>query len=342
MTEGRIQPRGAVVMTSISPPNPVMRKIAGDCSERGMPFILVGDTKSPTEFELNGCDYYSIDRQAGSGLRLDRSCPTRHYARKNIGYLIAMRENIDFIVETDDDNMPSPQFYEPLAQDANYEAVAESGWINAYALFDDRLIWPRGFPLDEIQKPAPQVEAGRAAQVPIQQGLADENPDVDAIYRLLLPLSFDFARQRRVAFGKGAWCPFNSQNTVFFREAFPLLYLPAHCSFRMTDIWRSFVAQRIAWANGWSILFREATVVQDRNEHDLMRDFSDEISGYEGNRDIAERLDALALGGTTASMGDDLRACYDTLIAAGHVGKKEAALLEDWLADIADIAAAAD
>ena len=44
----------------------------------------------------------------------------------------------------------------------------------------------------------------------------------------------------------------------------------------MTDIWRSFVAQRIAWANGWAILFHEPTVWQDRNEHNLMRDFRDE------------------------------------------------------------------
>ena len=47
----------------------------------------------------------------------------------------------------------------------------------------------------------------------------------------------------------------------------------------MTDIWRSFVAQRIAWTNNWSVLFDEPTVWQERNEHDLMRDFRDEVPG---------------------------------------------------------------
>ena len=74
-----------------------------------------------------------------------------------------------------------------------------------------------------------------------------------------------------VALGRGSWCPFNSQNTAWWPDAFPLLYLPSFCSFRMTDIWRSLVAQRIAAENGWWILFHEPTVRQERNEHNLMR-----------------------------------------------------------------------
>ena len=73
---------------------------------------------------------------------------------------------------------------------------------------------------------------------PIQQGLADENPDVDAIYRLVLPLPVQFETGRRIALKRGVWSPFNSQNTAWWPDAFPLLYLPAYCSFRMTDIWR--------------------------------------------------------------------------------------------------------
>ena len=131
---------------------------------------------------------------------------------------------------------------------------------------------------------------------PIQQGLANQNPDVDAIYRLVLPLPLDFVEAAPVALGKGAWCPFNSQNTTWWSEAFPLLYLPFHCSFRMTDIWRSFVAQRIAWENGWSILFHNATVFQERNEHSLIRDFEEEIPGYLNNRAMAGRAGRPAAG----------------------------------------------
>ena len=126
-----------------------------------------------------------------------------------------------------------------------------------YRYFSDANIWPRGLPLDAINDEIPEWAQlpEMQADCPIQQGMADENPDVDAVYRLVLSLPINFRRDRRIALGRGAWCPFNSQNTTWFREAFPLLYLPAYCSFRMTDIWRSFIAQRIAWECGWSVLF---------------------------------------------------------------------------------------
>jgi len=186
----------------------------------------------------------------------------------------------------------------------------------------------------------PPLGEPKTVRVPIQQGLADENPDVDAIYRLVLPLPFDFDKRLRVALGNGAWCPYNSQNTATYREAFPLLYLPAYCSFRMTDIWRSFVAQRIAWANGWSILFREATVVQDRNDHSLIKDFADEISGYLGNDRIRTILDALEIPAGVDAIPDALRVCYRALVDGALVGADELPLLDSWLEDFGTFGAA--
>jgi len=324
---------GAVVLTSIAAPNDVMRRIAADCQDRGMKFYVIGDTKSPAEFSLEGCEFLSVDDQIATGSRFAKLCPTRHYARKNLGYLLAKRETIDFIAETDDDNMPSDDFYRPLPIDMTAAAAESCGWINVYRYYTDKLIWPRGLPLDRVNDPLPELRSDQAVRVPIQQGLADENPDVDAIYRLVLPLPFDFEKRAPVALGNGAWCPFNSQNTIFYRDAFPLLYLPAYCSFRMTDIWRSFVAQRIAWENGWSILFREATVVQDRNDHSLMKDFADEISGYLGNDTIKQLLEAVPVDAGVHNIPAALRACYAALAEAEFVGREELPLLDAWLED---------
>jgi hypothetical protein len=331
--------KAAVVLTSIAAPNRVMRAIAADCIERGLDFYVIGDTKSPKEFVLEGCSFYSYEDQLDLELETAKLCPTRHYARKNIGYLLAMKSGVEQIIETDDDNLPGAGFYDALPLEANLPAVADAGWVNVYRYFTDHLIWPRGLPLDEINAPLPALTDARQVRIPIQQGLADENPDVDAIYRLVLPLPFSFDKSVRVALSAGTWCPYNSQNTIHYREAFPLLYLPAHCSFRMTDIWRSFVAQRIAGANGWSILFREATVVQDRNDHSLIRDFEDEISGYLSNRAIAQSLDALEIlpGADLPTMGENLRRCYRALVEGGHVGEAELPLLDAWLADLATV-----
>ena len=271
-----------LIVTSINPPNAILGALADGAVASRWRFIIVGDTKSPADFELAGADFLDIDAQLATDLKFARACPTRHYARKNIGYLLAIRAGAPFIVETDDDNRPLPSFFGPRQRQQTVPASQGAGWLNVYRYYTDQHTWPRGLPLEAIRQAQAPYEELRPAAVdcPIQQGLADLNPDVDAIYRLILPLPLSFRQDRRLALGPGSWCPFNSQNTSWWPEAYPLLYLPAYCSFRMTDIWRSFIAQRIAWENDWHILFHEPTVEQDRNEHALLKDFSDEVPGY--------------------------------------------------------------
>jgi hypothetical protein len=208
------------------------------------------------------------------------------------------------------------------------------GWVNVYKYFTESHIWPRGFALENILDPLPPLEKLILIDSPIQQGLADENPDVDAIYRLTSPLPIIFDKSNNIALGNNTFCPFNSQNTTWFREAFPLLYLPSHCSFRMTDIWRSFVAQRIAWTCGWSILFHQSTVWQERNEHNLMNDFRDEISGYNNNAQIVKVLKELDLKDGIENISTNMKLCYKALIELGFVGEQESILLDAWLKDI--------
>jgi hypothetical protein len=195
---------------------------------------------------------------------------------------------------------------------------------------------PRGLPLDAVHLPNTQLTRLTTDEVdcPIQQGLTDGDPDVDAIYRMLLPLPQSFRTDVRVALGPNSWSPFNSQNTTWWRDAFPLLYLPAYCSFRMTDIWRSFVVQRIAWENGWSVLFHEATLLQQRNQHNLMTDFEEEIPGYRHNRRIGSALAALRLKRGIAHLGDNLRICYDRLVEMELIDRRELLLLDCWLDDL--------
>ena len=329
--------RPAIVVTSINPPNRVLQEIARGAGGAGFEFLVMGDTKSPADFKLDGCDFHSVAQQEQSGFAFAKICPTKHYARKNIGYLLAIQRGAPLILETDDDNIPRPEFWAERQMNARVPMLASGGWVNVYRYFSDALIWPRGLPLDSVQDAIPEFESLPVTDVecPIQQGLADENPDVDAIYRLILPLPQNFRSDRRAALGSGSWCPFNSQNTAWWPQAYPLLYLPAYCSFRMTDIWRSFVAQRIAWANGWSILFHEANVWQERNDHSLMRDFADEVPGYLNNRAMCEKLAALDLKPGAGAMADNLRLCYGALTDAGWVGKEELPLLDAWLDDLA-------
>ena len=326
----------AYVVTTINAPNQVLRSIAEGCQRIAAPFIVVGDAKTPEGFALDGATYLDLQRQVDSGFGYARQCPVGHYARKNIGYLEAVRMGADVIRETDDDNHPRPSFFEAPKLVHRARVLSGTEWINVYRYFTDRLVWPRGFPLDEVQAAVPELPQDTIqVAAPIQQGLADENPDVDAIFRLVHSLPLHFNEGDPLALSTGSWCPFNSQNTTYFEVAFPLLYLPALCSFRMTDIWRSFVAIRISHANGWPILFHSASVRQERNEHNLMRDFEDEIDGYRHNRKIVEKLKATSVNAGPANVPEGMRACYLGLVDGGFLPAGELDLLDSWLADLA-------
>jgi hypothetical protein len=324
----------ALVVTTIAPPHAILQDLAKVAQAKGWTFYVIGDRKSPQDFELSGSEYYNLERQQATGLKFAEKCPQNCYARKNIGYLLAIRAGAETIIETDDDNKPARGFDDDRCRTVEASLVAAPGWVNVYGYFGRAEVWPRGLPLDATRNGLPERGAAAAFDCPIQQGLANENPDVDAVYRLVKPLPVRFEHGPPVALAKHSWCPFNSQNTTWFRDAFPLMYLPATCPFRMTDIWRSLVAQRVAWQRGWSVLFHEATVVQERNSHNLMRDFEDEIPGYLNNRRIAERLDALSL---TGDIGRDMTLCYEALVEVGIIHHEELDLLNNWLNDVATV-----
>jgi hypothetical protein len=325
-----------VIVTSIAAPNDVLRQLAQGCIEKEYRFIIIGDQASPSEFRLDGCEFYSLKKQVQTKLKFAQLCPTKHYARKNVGYLLAIRDGASTIIETDDDNIPYPQFWQQRQRIHKVPVLQNGGWVNVYRYFTDQNIWPRGFPLEKVQQSISQYQSLNTKEIdcPIQQGLADENPDVDAVYRLVLPLPQTFVKGHRIALTDGSWCPFNSQNTAWWPDAYQLLYLPSYCSFRMTDIWRSFIAQRIAWLNGWAVLFHEPTMKQQRNVHNLLRDFNDEIPGYLHNVEICNALESLPLESGIENIGRNLKICYEKLVGMSLIGQKELPLLDAWLEDI--------
>ena len=331
----------SIVVTSISSDtNPILLKLAKKSIQNNYQLIVIGDKGSPSNFQIDGCQFCSIEEQKKLSFDYADICPEGHYARKNIGYLLGIRDQASVIIETDDDNLPYDSFWQERKRFLDVPAIANAGWVNVYQYFTEQEIWPRGFPLELIKEhnlPNWNYLLAKATDAPIQQGLANENPDVDAVYRLTYPLPQTFKGNRKVALSNGTWCPFNSQNTAWWKEAYPLMYLPAYCSFRMTDIWRSFIAQRIAWTNGWSVLFHQPTVWQERNEHNLMKDFQDEISGYLNNREICRSLEKLNLREGVNFIGHNMQICYEKLTDMKLFPPKELKLLNRWLNDISKL-----
>jgi hypothetical protein len=129
-----------------------------------------------------------------------------------------------------------------------------------------------------------------------------------------------------------AWAPFNSQVTVWPSHLAALMYLPVTCSFRMTDIWRGFIAQRILQEINGGILIPGALAYQERNEHNLLSDFAQEVEGYVGYERFIDILDSLEISGK--SLTEALRLTYESLIEASFFTSNERIYLEAWITDV--------
>ncbi len=330
----------ALVVTTINSPNKALRLLAEGARTHRVPFVVVGDTKTPPDFELDSAEYLSVAEQVKRFPGFCRVLPLKHYARKNIGYLVAMQQGATEIQETDDDNIPYPEFWGRSPDEVEVDAInadSSCAWFNVYSLFTDTGIWARGFPLQFLNALAAQERqtSAQTCRGLILQGLANGNPDVDAVYRLTKPLPLTFSPRNPVLLAPGVWSPFNSQNTIFRREVFPLLYLPSRCSFRMTDIWRSFVAQRCLWEAGEGVVFHSATVYQERNEHDLLRDFADEVPGYLMNDRIRRVLEDCALDKQDALR--NLSLCYESLVKQDLLPRDELPIVASWRSEVEKI-----
>lgn len=371
-----VQERNWGVMTTINGPTEAVRRVA---ALPGWHVVVVGDLKSDDGLWTDYVDanpnvvYLSVARQLELDLELVSKLPYNHYSRKNIGYLYAIRQNAAHVYDFDDDNVlrdgmlaytrstPGPclpvigrdssapplRVFVPasadLAQERQQPPVA-----NPYAYFGQPELWPRGLPLQELHETANPRHAVADASLPsnvaVFQGLADVDPDVDAIWRIAhtaarpgINVAFD-SSLAPLAIPTRTFAPFNSQNTVFAQRALWLLYLPVTTAFRVTDIWRGYWAQRLLWETGSVVAFYPPSVVQYRNAHGYVADLEDEFALY---RDAPRLLRLLAAWKWDRTRHRDLAAAGVALMqemaAHGFVELVEVDLLAAWTRDLARI-----
>lgn len=201
--------------------------------------------------------------------------PPNHYARKNLAYLAAIEAGADEILEIDDDN-----FLTKWAEPQYFHYLEGSNWVNVFSPYYGELT-PRGWPRYPRRHSTPSIlPYGQRETPPILNFVCEGDPDVDAITRLT-DCRQHLARQDiSVMLRPGQRCPFNSQHTLWKKEAFSYLFLPTNCSMRACDIFRSYRVLNAGIPVGWTSC---TTVWQDRNEHDLLDDLQQEIEFYSGH-----------------------------------------------------------
>ncbi|MGV8934012.1 MAG: hypothetical protein ACOH1I_05280 [Gallionellaceae bacterium] len=283
-----------IIITSINPPSDA---IAGFSRWMGWQVIVVGDRKSPTTWNYEGVIYLGIDEQYAEYGDLAKEIPENTYTRKMIGYVYAIRRGATAIFESDDDNLPYADAFDKVEAQLNkldraacQRLRSDIGWLNIYNTFGAKDCWPRGFPLEYIKNISASGSVGNDSKPwGAIQFLADEDPDVDAVYRMLGGKEVNFAREREYILDEGTYCPINSQATLWLPETFPLLFLPLGVPDRVTDILRGYIALACLWKIGKSICYASPVVFQERNAHNLFNDFQQEMPLY-NNADTWSRL----------------------------------------------------
>ena len=327
-----------LVITTINKPNKNIKKFSIGSLKNKWDFVVIGDKKSPKNFKLKYGEYFNLTNQKKIKFKFNKICPINSYARKNIGYLLAFKKKSEIIIETDDDNCPKKNFFFPKKLEHNANTIKNNSWINIYDLFlknkNKKIIWPRGIPLDEIWSNRIFIKKKKEKEkFFLQQGVCEKNPDVDAIYRLLNKnINIKFKNNYSINLGNSISI-FNSQNTIWFKKIFPLMYLPVTCTMRCTDIWRSLIALNILKKDGKKILFHGTTMYQERNFHNLNKDFEQEIPMYLLNKKIYETLTKINLKKGSNNYCYNLNLSYETLINKKLIEKKEIKFLKAWLSD---------
>ena len=330
----------STVLTTINKPNRNIKNLMKLCKKNKFDLIIIGDLKTPKNFKLKQGIYFDINEQKKLKFEFAKKCPFNSYARKNIGYLISFKNKCETVIETDDDNYPKKNFFKFLKLEHEVKEIKERNWVNIYSKFTKKYIeiWPRGLPLDKIDSSLNFKKKKVKKKFFLKQGVCENNPDVDAIYRIINDnINIKFKNDYKFSLGN-AFSPINSQNTIWSKKIFPLMYLPVTCTMRATDIWRGLIALNIIQNDNQTALFFGTTMYQNRNVHNLINDLKEEMPLYKDINISYKILKNLKLKKGAENYTMNLIKSYEILIKKNIFRRKELYFLKAWIRDIENLA----
>jgi len=361
-------PSGCVkwgVVTTIFEPTDAVRAVA---SLDGWCLVVVADNKTPADYMsddgLKGRDnviFLSASTQrdiieiasAGGAGGHDFSMfagavPWNHFARKNIGYLYAIYNEAEVIFDFDDDNVllagsGGTKYLSPLPEEIEsyFDLQSPPLAFNPYPLMQpsEDGTWPRGFPLEKLKEETPQLKEVtsqlKAEQVAVIQSLANNDPDVDAIYRLTRSIPFSFKRSdeggNTFLVPPGTYTPYNAQATVHHAKSLFATLLPASVLGRVSDIWRGYFAERLFQDAGLSVAFVPTRVVQFRNAHNYLGDMDAESDLYFKTGKVLEFLDAWRDKRDSPTLAGRMEMLWVELYERDYIEIEDVVVLQLWL-----------
>jgi hypothetical protein len=274
----------AIVTTTINPPTKAVKLFQ---AMEDWDLIVIGDLKTPKDYHLERGIYMDAESEEKYDKELSDAIGWNCIQRRNFGLLVAHDMKADIVAVVDDDNIPLPGWGENLFVGRETEVNYYETDLPAFdpiGATNHPSLWHRGYPLQLLPKRDYGSKIRKRLHVDVQADLWNGDPDIDAICRMehapecrFDPAAFPIASNKL--------SPFNSQNTFLSGRILKDYFLYPHIG-RMDDIWASYYVQ----AKGYRVVYGRASVYQDRNVHDLIRDMKQEYLGYENNMAIVQEL----------------------------------------------------
>jgi hypothetical protein len=264
-----------IVTTTIYEPSESIKKFN---DMKDWTLIIAGDLKTPHESFKDMKGYLHPDEQEKLYPELSSKIGWNCIQRRNISLLHAYKLGADIIAIVDDDNIPLDGWGENLL--IGKEITCKVYTCLDCPVFDPlsatnyKHLWHRGFPIKYIHKKNNIEFRYETFKPSIQADLWNGDPDVDAICRMEHSPSCKF-NDEDFPYAATQFSPFNSQNTFMLREVIPHFLCFTDVG-RMDDIFGSYYTQ----SKGFRVIYNKASVYQDRNNHNLITDFENEILGY--------------------------------------------------------------
>lgn len=272
-----------IATTTINKPTKALKVFA---KNKNCKLIVALDKKSKN-FNLKNCIVLSPEYQEKKWKKLSNLIGWNCIQRRNFAILEAYERGAEAIALIDDDNIPKSNWFKNIL--VNKKTTANEVVVNK-PIFDPigytnyKNLWHRGYPLELVEGRRYKKKKKKNIFFDIQANFWDGDPDIDAVCRMLFHPECKFEKKYFPFYSKKI-SPFNSQNTIISRKVVKDYFLFPHVG-RMDDIWASFYVL----SKNYKVIYCEPTVYQDRNVHNLIKDFKNEIIGYVNSADLVEDL----------------------------------------------------
>ncbi len=100
-----------------------------------------------------------------------------------------------------------------------FKPSCNNKWINVFKYFTNNAhIWPRGYPLSLIKSEQNIVCSNLNKTPAIINGLVENDPDVDALFRLISKDNIEWEKNKKILISNKTMAVFNTQNTFWINK----------------------------------------------------------------------------------------------------------------------------